>query len=272
MLTTWKQRERRNGIVLKQISMPVPCEDPAEVVRRFESAIGPKTRVIHMCHVINLTGQILPVKLVVQMARKHNIPVVVDGAHSFGHIDFKHADLDCDYFGTSLHKFLFAPHGTGMLFVRRDKIRGLWPLMAAPDTLDADIRKFEEIGTHPMANFLAISDALTFHFGIGPARKEKRMLYLRDVWAKRLAQNPRVKLNTSLKPGFATGVCNVKIEGIEPPKLQEHLWNKHRIYTVAIVHDEFQGIRVSPAVYTTMEELDRFCTAMEAVVKDGLPG
>jgi selenocysteine lyase/cysteine desulfurase len=144
--------------------------------------------------------------------------------------------------------------------------------MAAPDALDADIRKFEEIGTHPLANFLAVSDALTFHFGIGPARKEKRMLHLRDTWAKRLLQSPRVKLHTSLKPGLATGVCNVQIEGIDTLKLQEHLWNKHRIFTVTIKHDEFEGLRVSPALYTTMEELDRFCLAMEAVIKDGLPG
>ncbi len=272
MLTTWKQRERRNGIVLKQISLPVPCEDPNEVVRRFEAAITDRTRVIHMCHVINLTGQILPVKLVAQMAHKRGIPLVVDGAHSFAHIDFKHSDLDCDYFGTSLHKFLFAPHGTGMLFVKRDKIRSLWPLMAASDTLDADIRKFEEIGTHPLANYLAISDALTFHFGIGPARKEKRMLYLRDTWAKRLLQSPRVKLNTSLRPGLATGVCNVRIDGIDTQHLQEHLWAKHKIYAITIKHEEFEGLRVSPAVYTTMEELDRFCVAMENVIKDGLPG
>jgi selenocysteine lyase/cysteine desulfurase len=272
MITTWKQRGRREGIVLKQISLPVPCEDPSEVLRRFEAAITDRTRVIHMCHVINLTGQILPVKLVAQMARKRGIPLVVDGAHSFAHIDFKHSDLDCDYFGTSLHKFLFAPHGTGMLFVKRDKIKALWPLMAAPDTLDDDIRKFEEIGTHPLANFLAISDALTFHFGIGPARKEKRMLYLRDVWAKRLSQSPRVRLNTSLKPGMATGVGNVRIDGIDTQKLQDHLWTKHKIYAITIQHDEFEGLRVSPAVYTTMEELDRFCDAMENVIKDGLPG
>ena len=271
MLTTWEQRARRDGIVLKKIRVPLACEDPAEIVRRFEAAITDRTRVLHLCHVINLTGQVMPVRDVVRMARAKGIPVVVDGAHSFAHLDFKHADLDCDYYGTSLHKFLFAPHGTGMLFVRREKIRGLWPLMAAPEKLDDDIRKFEEIGTHPMANFLAIADALTFHFGIGPANKQARMLYLRDTWAKRLAANPRVKLHTSLRPGFATGVCNVEIDGVDSVKLTEHLWAKHKIFTVAIVHDEFQGVRVSPAVYTTLEELDRFCAAMEGVIRDGLP-
>ena len=271
MITTWKQRERRNGIVLKQVPIPVPCEDPLEIVRRFEAGITAKTRVIHMCHVINLTGQILPVKLVVQMARAKGIPVIVDGAHSFAHLDFKHADLDCDYYGTSLHKFLFAPHGTGMLFVRKSKIPELWPLMPAPPEMDADIRKFEEIGTHPAANFLAIADALTFHAGIGPARKEARLLYLRDRWAKRLAGQDRFRLHTSLKPGFATGVANVEIDGIDAGKLSDHLWEKDRIFTVAIKHENFQGIRVSPAVYTTLAEVDRFGDAMERVAKNGLP-
>jgi selenocysteine lyase/cysteine desulfurase len=214
---------------------------------------------------------VLPVKEVVAMARARGIPVVVDGAHSFAHLDFKHSDLDCDYYGTSLHKFLFAPHGTGMLFVRRSKIRALWPLMAAPETLDDDVRKFEEIGTHPLANFLAISDALSFHAGIGPARKEARMLYLRDRWAKRLAAEARFRLHTSLKKGCATGVANVEIEGVDATKLADHLWAKHKIFTVAIVHPEFEGIRVSPAVYTTLDEIDRFSEAMEKVAREGLP-
>jgi selenocysteine lyase/cysteine desulfurase len=270
MITTWKQRERRNGIVLKQVKIPVPCEDPLAIVKAFEGGITPKTKVIHMCHVVNLTGQVLPVKLVVGMARPKGIIVIVDGAHSFAHIDFNHADLDCDYYGTSLHKFLFAPHGTGMLFVRKEKIEKLWPLMPAPVEMDKDIRKFEEIGTHPAANFLAIADALTFHEGIGRKRKEARQLYLRDRWAKRLASQPKFNLHTSLKPGFATGVANVEIEGVDAVKLADQLWEKERIFVVAIKHDEFQGIRVSPAVYTTLAEVDRFADAMEKIAKNGL--
>ena len=277
MLTTWKQRARRDGIVLKQFSIPTACTDPAEIVRRFEQNVTARTRIIHMCHVINLTGQILPVKAVVQMGRAKGIPVIVDGAHSFGHISFQQSDLDCDYFGTSLHKFLFAPHGTGMLYVRKSKIPGLWPLMPAAETQDNDIRKFEEIGTHPAANFLAIADALTFHEAIGAERKEARQLYLRDRWAKRLAAQPRFRLHTSLEPGFATGVANVEIEGIATDKLASHLWEKHRIFTVAILfknHEdqlEFQGLRVSPTVYNTLEEIDRFSEAMESVARNGLP-
>jgi len=272
MLTTWKQRARRDGIVLREIQVPLACQDPAEIVRRFESGISEKTRVIHMCHVINITGQVMPVKAVVGMARPKGIAVVVDGAHSFAHLDFTHADLDCDYFGTSLHKFLFAPHGTGMLFVRKEKIPGLWPLMAAPQEMDSDIRKFEEIGTHPAANILAISHAIAFHDGIGPARKQARMLYLRDRWARRLSAQDRYRLHTSLAPGAATGVATVEIEGIDPEKLQAHLWEKERIFVVAIKHAEFQGIRVSPAVYTRLEEVDRFADSMERVARTGLPG
>ena len=167
MITTFKQRERREGIVLRQFDIPVPAEDPAEIVRLFESHITPRTRLILMCHMINLTGQILPVREVVAMGRRHGLPVIVDGAHSFAHFDFEHRDLDCDYYATSLHKWLFAPHGTGMLYVRRNLIADLWPLMAAPEPMSDDIRKFEEIGTHPAANYLAIAEALTFHQGLG---------------------------------------------------------------------------------------------------------
>ncbi len=271
MITTFQQRGRREGIVLRQFSIPVPAEDPAEIVRLFEENITPKTRLILMSHMINLTGQILPVKGVVQMARRHGIPVIVDGAHSFAHFDFTLDDLDCDYYGTSLHKWLLAPHGTGMLYVRRSKIASLWPLMAAPDKMDDDIRKFEEIGTHPAANYLAIGEAITFHQGIGPQRKEARLRYLRDYWATRLLQQDRVRLHTSLRPGFAAGIATVEVDGLDSSDLVTHLWKQHRIIVVPIKHDEFEGVRVSPNLFTTLEELDRFCDAMEAVIRDGLP-
>ncbi len=271
MITTWQQRERRDGIKLKQFSIPVPCENPGEIVSLFEKNLTPKTKLILMCHMINLTGQILPVKGVVQMARQKGIPVIVDGAHAFAHFDFTHADLDCDYYATSLHKWLFAPHGTGMLYVRQDKIAKLWPMMAAPEPMDDNIRKFEEIGTHPAANYLPIAEALTFHHGIGAKRKEARMIYLRDRWAKRLAQNDRIKLNTSLQPGFACGLANVQVKGVDSVDLSNYLWNKHRIIVVPIKHAEFEGLRVTPNVYTTVQELDRFAEVIEEVMKNGLP-
>jgi len=271
MITTFKQRERREGIVLKQISLPTPAEDPEQVVRAFEAAITPKTRLILVSHMIFLTGQVLPVRQVVAMGRRRGIPVLVDGAHTFAHLAFTQTDLDCDYYATSLHKWLFAPHGTGMLYVRREKIRGLWPLMAAPAELDGNIRKFEEIGTHPAAPYLAIGEALAFTTGIGPRRKEARLRYLRDRWATCLSRHARVRLHTSLKPGLSCGLALVQLEGVDSGRLADHLWAKHRIIVAAIKHDEFEGIRVAPSVYTTPDEIDQFCEAIEAVLEKGLP-
>ncbi len=271
MINTFKQREQREGIVLRKISLPVPAEDDDEVVRRFENGITEKTKLILMCHMINLTGQILPVKKVVHMARKRGIPVIVDGAHSFGHFEFTRKNLDCDYYATSLHKWLYAPHGTGMLYVRRGKINNLWPLMAPPEEKKGDIRKFEEIGTHPAANYLAIGDAVTFHLGVGIKYKQARLEYLRNYWARRLLQSEKVKLHTSLKPGFACGIANVQVEGVDSGKLAAWLWKRHRIIVTGIKHPQFEGIRVSPNLFTTLNELDRFCDAMEFVIKEGLP-
>jgi len=271
MITTFQQRERREGIVLKQFPIPVPAEDPEEIVRLFEQNITPKTKAILMCHVINLTGQILPVKEVAAMARERGIPVIVDGAHAFAHFDFKLSDLGCDYYATSLHKWLFAPHGTGLLYVRKDKIGSLWPMMAANEAQDDDIRKFEEIGTHPAAPYLAIAEALTFHQGIGGKRKEERLLHLRDYWAERLLENDRVTLNTSLLPGLACGLANVNVEGLDSGELTGWLFKEHRIIVTTIKHPQFEGMRITPSVYTTHEELDRFCDAVEQAMREGLP-
>jgi selenocysteine lyase/cysteine desulfurase len=271
MLTTFQQRARREGIVLKEFSLPVPAEDPADIVRRFEEQITARTRAILMCHMINLTGQILPVREVVAMARRHGVPVIVDGAHALAHFDFRISDLECDNYSVSLHKWLFAPHGTGLLYVRKEHIPDIWPLMAAPEGMDADIRKFEEIGTHPAAPYLAIAEALTFHQAIGGKRKEARLVHLRDSWARPLLEHDRVRLHTSLEPGMACGIACVEIEGVEPGDLTSWLFREHRIIVTPIVHDEFRGIRVSPSVYTTPDEIDRFVAAMENVVVNGLP-
>jgi len=272
MITAFEQRSRREGIVLKQFSLPVPAEDDDEIVDLFRRNITPKTKLILVCHMINLTGQILPVKRVVELGRERGIPVIVDGAQSFAHVDFNHADLGCDYFATSLHKWLFAPHGTGMLYVKREKIRDLWPLMAAPPAMAEDIRKFEEIGTHPAAQNLAIAEALTFHEGIGAQRKAARFRYLRDRWALRLARHDKMRLHTSLKPGKACGIANVEIVDVDTRKLVDHLWKRHRILVTPIVHPEFSGVRISPSVYTTVAEIDLFSDAMERIAEKGIPG
>ncbi len=271
MLTTWDQRVRREGIVVRKISFPTPPPSMQDLVDRFERAITPRTRVIHFCHITNLTGQIFPVKEICQLARSRGIEAIVDGAHAYAHFPFTHDDLDCDYYGTSLHKWLLAPHGTGFLYVRREKIEKLWPLMAAPDSMKSNIRKFEEIGTHPAANHNAIAEALTFHNGIGGERKAARLRFLRDRWAKRLEQLPGVKLNTSYDPEMSCGLANVGFEGFDLGELTNYLWTKHRIIVVAIGHEACPGLRVTPNVYTTLEEVDRFSEAMELVIKKGLP-
>ena len=270
MINTFKQRECRDGIIMKQFKIPIPAENDNEIVRFFEKNITSKTEILLMCHMINITGQILPVKKVVKMARKYNIPVIVDGDHTFAHFEFDANDLDCDYYASSLHKWLCAPHGTGLLYVRKNKIADLWPLQAPAECSMEDIRKFEEIGTHPAANYLAIGDALTFHQGIGTKNIEQRLIYLRDRWAKRLLKNDRIKLHTSLKPGKGCAIATVQIEGIDTSDVSKHLWDKYKIFVVAIKHPEFEGCRITPHIYTTTEEIDRFSDAMEHIVKHGI--
>lgn len=272
MLTTWDQRVRRDGLTIKKISFPVPPPSMDDLARRFEDAVTPRTKVIHCCHITNLTGQIFPIRQIVQMARSRNIPVIVDGAHAFAHFPFTRDEMDCDYYGTSLHKWLFAPHGTGFLYVRRSKIGDLWPLMAAPESMREDIRKFEEIGTHPAANHNAIAEALTFHEGIGAERKAARLRYLRDRWMQRLGGQPGVTVHTSADPAMSCGIANVDLADIDPGALTTHLWSTKRIIVTPINHEEFRGIRVTPNVYTTLEEVDTFAAAMEDVIRNGVIG
>jgi len=270
MLNSWRQRERREGIKLNTISFPVPPPSLDDLYNRFERAITPRTKVIHFCHITNLTGQIFPVKRICQLGRERGIEVVVDGAHAFAHFPFKHEDLDCDYYGTSLHKWLLAPIGTGFLYVRKAKLKKLWPLMAAATTQDDDIRKFEEIGTHPAANHNAIAEALTFYEGIGAERKAARLRYLKERWARRLEQNKGVRVLTPYDPQQSCGLALFNIEGMDMRKLGTQLWDKHHIIVTPIDHEEFHGIRVTPNVYTTLDEIDMFCDAVERAIHTGL--
>jgi len=271
MLTTWHQRERREGIVVREITFPVPPPSQDDLAERIERAITPKTKVIHVCHITNLTGQIFPIKRIVQRARARGIEVIVDGAHAYAHFPFTRDDLDCDYYGTSLHKWLLAPHGTGFLYVRKAKIASVWPLMAAPPEMNGNIRKFEEIGTHPAANHNAIAEALTFHEGIGAERKAARLRYLFQRWAKRLEHLPRVRILTPYDPAQSCGLASIAIDGMDPNKLVAYLWDTHRIIVTPIVHKEFSCVRVTPNVYTTVAEIDRFGDVMEEVLRKGLP-
>ena len=275
MLTTWRQRARRDGIVLKEISFPVPPPSLEDLAQRLERAITPRTKVIHVCHITNLTGQIFPIQRICRMARARGIEVVVDGAHAFAHFPFTRDELDCDYYGTSLHKWLLAPHGTGFLYVRKAKIPHVWPLMAAPPEMDGNIRKFEEIGTHPAANHNAIAEALAFHQGIGAERKAARLRFLFQRWAKRVDAIPGVKVLTPYDPAQSCGLANVSLPATQSPEglnqVVGWLWDKHRIIVTGIDHPEFKGLRITPNVYTTLAEIDRFAEVLEGLARRGVP-
>jgi len=269
MLDTWEQRVRRDGIRLKRVSFPVPPQSLDELADRLLAAVTPATKVLHFCHITNLTGQIFPVRRICDEARRRGIKTIVDGAHAFAHFPYKGSDLGCDFYGTSLHKWLLAPIGTGFLYVRREHIPSLWPLTPAPATKADDIRKFEEIGTHPAANHNAIAEALAFHEGIGIERKAARLRYLRDRWARRLAAHPKVKLHTNLDPAHSCAIGTVQIVGVPTPKVIERLWARWRIIATPIVHAEYEGARITPNVYTTIEEIDTFAAAMEQIADKG---
>ncbi|HET9275316.1 MAG TPA: aminotransferase class V-fold PLP-dependent enzyme [Gemmatimonadales bacterium] len=271
MLTSWRQRARREGIVVREIAFKVPPPSQQYLVDRFREAVTPRTRVIEVTHITNLTGQIMPVKEIVDFARPLGIQVFVDGAHAYAHFPFTRDQLGCDYYGTSLHKWLLAPVGTGFLYVRRDRIPALWPLMAAAPEQDANIRKYEEIGTHPAANHNAISAALAFHRSIGAERKIARLRYLRDRWAKRLpSESDRVRILTPLDSPHAGAIGFLSVEGMDPGKLYGWLLEKYRIVTTQITHPEFAGIRVTPNVYTTPDEVDLFSEKVLEAIRKGV--
>ena len=271
MLTTLRQRERREGLVLKLVQIPIPPKDLNEITAAFEKGITPKTKLILISHQVNITGQITPVKAVCDMARAKGIETIVDGAHSFAQFDFQQKDLGCDYFGTSLHKWLYAPKGTGLLYVKRDKIEKLWPLMAAETKQASDIRKFEEIGTHSAAPRLAIGEAMLFHNSIGGKRKEARLRYLSRYWMNRVKDVPNVRFHTSFDPKQSCAIANVEVVGVDSYAIGNYLFNKHHIFTTPILHEEIKGLRITPNVYTTLGELDRFSDLLEQIARKGLP-
>jgi isopenicillin-N epimerase len=271
MLTTWEQRARREKIVVRKINFPVPTTQD-DLYERLVSAFTPRTKVLHFCHITNLTGQHFPVKRLCAAARERGILSIVDGAHSFAQFPFALADLgEPDYFGTSLHKWLLAPHNTGFLYVRRDRIAPTWPLTAAPARSTDDIRKFEEVGTIAAAPFAAINEALAYHQAIGVERKAARLRYLTMRWANRLRSDARVQLHSTMAPGETFGLATVGIQGLKAGDISRVLWDRYRIITSAIVQPEYQGVRVTPNIYSTLEEIDTFSTALEDLLKNGVP-
>jgi isopenicillin-N epimerase len=271
MTTSWQQRVRREGIVFKEISFKVPPPSDAYLVEQFRKAITPRTKVIEVTHITNLTGQIMPVRDIVRMARPLGIEVLVDGAHAFNHFPFKRDDLECDYYGVSLHKWTLAPIGSGFLYVRKEKIPSIWSLQGSDDSLKNNIRKFEQIGTHPQPIFNAVSTALAFSRGIGADKKIARLRLLRDRWANRLlAESDRVKVLTPIGPDKSGAICLFSVDGIEPGKLGGWLSSNYHIVTTPMTHPEFSGIRITPNVYTSLDEIDTFSDAVLKAIKKGI--
>jgi selenocysteine lyase/cysteine desulfurase len=256
MVNAYKQRELRDGIKMIWVNLELPTEDEDYLVQQYVKAFTPKTKVVHITHIINWNGQILPVKKIADEAHKRGIEVIVDGAHSFAHFQFTVPELGADYFASSLHKWLYAPIGSGMLFVKKDKIKNIYPLFAADNPLKSDIRKFESLGTRPFFIEQAIGKALEFHEMIGSERKEKRLHYLKNYWMEKVKDVPKVKLNTSLNPKWGCAIGSVAIEGRKPAELDKFLFDEYKIHVVGIEWENIHGVRITPNVYTTIENLD----------------
>ncbi|MFZ9386905.1 MAG: aminotransferase class V-fold PLP-dependent enzyme [Chitinophagaceae bacterium] len=267
MVNAYKQREKRDGIKMVWVNLELPSEDENYLVRQYVNAFTPRTKVVHITHIINWNGQILPVRKIAEEARKRGIEVVVDGAHSFAHFDFKVPDLGCDYFASSLHKWLYAPIGSGMLYVRKDKISSIYPMFATDNPLKDDIRKFEALGTRPFFIEQAIGKAIEFHEMIGIERKEKRLHYLKNYWMEKVRNLPGIRLNTSLHPRWACAIGNVGVEGRKPGELDNFLLEKYKVHTVAITWENISGVRITPNVYTTTKNLDVLVDGITAFIK-----
>lgn len=267
VINAWKQRALREGIVLNFISFDFPIENKKEIVQKFKDAFTSKTKVVNITHMINWVGQILPVNEIAAEARKKNIEVIVDGAHTFAHLDFKISDLDCDYFGTSLHKWLCAPFGSGMLYVKKNKIKNLFPLFAGEEPESENIKKFESLGTRSFAIEQAIGQAIDFHHWIGSERKQKRLHYLKNYWMEKVKTFPKVKIHTSLNSEFGCAIGLFSIDGKTSGEVSSLLFRDYQIHTVGINWENIHGVRVAPNVYSTTKDLDRLVLAIKALAK-----
>ncbi|MCE2786716.1 MAG: aminotransferase class V-fold PLP-dependent enzyme [Bacteroidota bacterium] len=264
MLDMFRQQERRYGMKLKMVSVPNHPQNDEEIVSLYEKAITTKTKLIMICHMINITGQILPVRKICDMAHAHGVEVMVDGAHAVAHMQFKIDELNCDYYGSSLHKWLGAPLGAGILYVKQEKIKKIWPLFGESGFTDDDIRKLNHTGTIPVATDIAINHAIDYHLKIGIERKEARLKFLKNYWTEKVIIKKNVVLNTPVAPERTGAIANVGVKNIPPSQLAKSLLNKYKIWTVAIDNEKagVQGVRITPHLYTTTEELDKLVQAL----------
>jgi selenocysteine lyase/cysteine desulfurase len=262
VINTFKLLEKRNGVVLKWVNLELPMENEDEIAAKYIEAFSEKTKVVNVTHIINWIGQIIPVRKIADAAHERGIEVLVDGAHSFALLDFRIPDLHCDYFATSLHKWMCAPFGSGLLYVKKDKIAKTWPICPDDGMQTDQIAKFERLGTRSFASEMAIGSALDFHNAIGTKRKEDRLRYLKDYWTKQVKDIPGVHIHTSFRPEYACVIALFSVDGYTPAEVDSFLFDKYRIHTVGIVWENISGTRVTPNVYTTTGDLDKLVAAI----------
>ena len=267
MQVMFEQIEKRHQVKLRKVSVPNHPKSDDEIVSLYENQITSKTKLMMVSHMINITGQILPIKKICNMAHKHGVEVLVDGAHCIGHFDFKISDLNCDYYGSSLHKWLATPLGAGLLYVKSGRISKIWPLLADHEKDPNKIRRLSHTGTHPVHTDLAISDAIAYLKWIGPKRKEVRLSYLKSYWQKALKDEPNILINTPFEAQRSCGIGNVGLKNMKPSELEKRLYDEHKIFTVAIDYANVKGCRITPNVFTTIQELDIFIEAMKSLAK-----
>lgn len=269
MINAWKQREKREGIKLVWVNLELPSTDEEYLTQAYTEKFTARTRLVHITHIINWNGQILPARRIADAAHEQGIEVLVDGAHSFAHFQFSLPELDCDYFGTSLHKWLCSSIGTGFLYVRKSKIPALYPLFGAEDPHKDDIRKFEALGTRPFFIEQATGKAIDFFHMIGAQRKEERLFYLKQYWVEQVQDLAGVTMNTPMKKGFSCAIGNIAIEGKKPSELETFLFDKYKIHTVSIEWENIRGVRITPNIYTTTEDLDKLVRGIRAFAEKG---
>jgi selenocysteine lyase/cysteine desulfurase len=263
MLAMFKQVARRYGVINKLVSVPNHPKNDEEIVHLYEAAITPKTKLLMVCHMVNITGQILPIKKISKMAHSKGVKVMVDGAHAFAHIRYSIPDLQCDFYGASLHKWLSVPLGAGILYIKKEHINSVWPVFAPFTDTPGDVYRLNQTGTHPVHTDLTINNAIDYYEKIGAERKEARLRYLQQYWTSRVRELPHVVVNTPADPARSCGIANVGIKGMKPAELADTLMKKHGIYTVAIDYVNVHGCRITPNIYTTPKELDALVKALQ---------
>jgi len=267
MINAWKQREKRDGIKLIWVDLPLPIEHEHDIVDFYTQAFTARTKIVMITHLINWTGQIMPVRKIADIAQSRGIEVICDGAHTLAHFDFSIPDLGCDYFATSLHKWMGAPFGSGLMYVKKDKINKVWALLSNNEPDGTDIRKFESLGTRSFASEMAIGAAVDFHDMIGAKRKEARLRFLKNYWVDQLKGLPRVSFLQSNATSMSCAIANISIDGIKPEGVSGELFTKYKIHTVGINWQNIHGVRITPNVYTSLKELDKLSLALRNIAQ-----